>query len=343
GGDDCYSDLRPTSNYLGVESSIPAVKMEKVEKLAVPCLPVGEGPHWQEDLQALLFVDVFAKKLRRHFINTGRSQELYLDDGDSATHVSMVIPVEDDPEMMVVALGKNLSVVHWSVDDPDIHTTKPKVLHTTTDHRFNDAKCDPQGRLWAGTMCPLDDKGKALEYNNSSLYKFDHDLVCTSWVKKVTLSNGMTWSHDRKSFYYIDTVAEAIYHFDYDDEAGSISNQRVLLNYPEAGLQDQRPDGMTTDVDGNLWVACFGGRQVICVDPKEAKVIRKIAIPSKNVTSVCWGGKDYSTLYVTSGTLRTTPEERAAYPSSGGTFAVTGLGTKGTPPINYKVNLDKLK
>ncbi|KAK8730707.1 hypothetical protein OTU49_007878, partial [Cherax quadricarinatus] len=186
GGDDCYSDLRPTSNYLGVESSIPAVKMEKVEKLAVPCLPVGEGPHWQEDLQALLFVDVFAKKLRRHFINTGRSQELYLDDGDSATHVSMVIPVEDDPEMMVVALGKNLSVVHWSVDDPDIHTTKPKVLHTTTDHRFNDAKCDPQGRLWAGTMCPLDDKGKALEYNNSSLYKFDHDLVCTSWVKKVT-------------------------------------------------------------------------------------------------------------------------------------------------------------
>ncbi|KAK8730708.1 hypothetical protein OTU49_007878 [Cherax quadricarinatus] len=103
------------------------------------------------------------------------------------------------------------------------------------------------------------------------------------------------------------------------------------------------PDGMTIDIDGNLWVACFFGRQVICVDPKEAKVIRKIAIPSKNVTSVCWGGKDYSTLYVTSGALMTTPEERAAYPSSGGTFAVTGLGTKGTPPVNYKVNLDKLK
>ncbi|TOF71680.1 hypothetical protein CGJ15_27870, partial [Vibrio parahaemolyticus] len=70
------------------------------------------------DLQALLFVDIFDKKLRRHFINTGRHQELNLDDGGAAKGVNMVIPVEDDPELMVVGLGKNLSVVRWSVDDP---------------------------------------------------------------------------------------------------------------------------------------------------------------------------------------------------------------------------------
>ncbi|MDK2413195.1 SMP-30/gluconolactonase/LRE family protein, partial [Aphanizomenon sp. 202] len=124
---------------------------------------------------------------------------------------------------------------------------------------------------------------------------------------------------------------------------GAISNQRVLLDYESAGLKDQVPDGMTIDVDGNLWVACFGGGQVICVDPKAGKVIRQVAIPSKNVTSVCWGGPDYSTLYVTSGTLKMSKEEVAANPSSGGTFAVSGLGTKGLPPVAFKVDLEKLR
>ncbi|KAG7169961.1 Regucalcin-like 3, partial [Homarus americanus] len=234
---------------------------ETVEKLPVPCMKLGEGPHWQEDLQALLYVDVFDKALRRHFINTGRHQLLNLDDGGVAEVVSMVIPVHDDPELMVVGLGKALSVVRWSTSDPDIHTIKTKVIQTTTDDHFNDAKCDPQGRLWAGTMGPLDEKGELLEFNTSSLFKYDHDLVFTSWVQKVTISNGLAWSHDRKTFYYIDTPAKSIYYFDYADAAGTISNQRVLLEYEAAGLQDQFPDGMTIDVEGNLWVACFGGSQ----------------------------------------------------------------------------------
>lgn len=72
------------------------------------------------------------------------------DDGGAAEVVSAVIPIAGEPELYLVALGKNLSVVRWSTSDPDQHTATPKIIQTTTDDHFNDAKCDPRGRLWAG-------------------------------------------------------------------------------------------------------------------------------------------------------------------------------------------------
>ncbi|XP_064110835.1 regucalcin-like [Macrobrachium nipponense] len=315
----------------------------KVDQLPVPCIKLGEGPHWLEKEQALLYVDVFSKALRRHFIKSGRHQVLTLDDGGAAETVSVVIPVEGEPELFVVGLGNTLSVVRWSVSDADQITVKPSVIQTTTDDHFNDAKCDPQGRLWAGTMCPLDDKGELLEYNTSSLWKYDHELEFTQWVKGVTISNGLAWSHDRKTCYYIDSPAKTVDAFDYDDADGKISNRRTILNYDTAGLKDQVPDGMTIDTEGNLWVACFGGAQVICVDPKEKKVVRQVSLPSKNITSACWGGPNYDILYVTSGTLKLTPQEIAGNPAAGGTFAISNTGAKGLPPMNFKANLQKLK
>ncbi|KAK7079237.1 hypothetical protein SK128_006064 [Halocaridina rubra] len=314
----------------------------KVEKLPVPCIKLGEGPHWLENDQALLYVDVFDKTLVRYFINSGRRQTLLVDDGGVAETVSAVVPVEGEPELFVAAIGKTLSVVRWAVNDPDHVTKQGKVIQTTTDDHFNDAKCDPQGRLWAGTMSPLDDKGDIMEFNTSSLYKYDHDLEFTQWVTKVTISNGLAWSHDRKTFYYIDSPAKSVDAFDYDDAAGTIGNRRVILDYKTAGLEEQVPDGMSIDTDGNLWIACFGGGQVICLDPKAKKVIRQVKIPSKSTTSTCWGGPDYDILYVTSGTLKLFQQEIADNPNAGGTFAISGTGCKGLPPTNFKANLDKL-
>ncbi|KAK3895110.1 hypothetical protein Pcinc_001156, partial [Petrolisthes cinctipes] len=230
--------------------------------LPVPCMGLGEGPHWIQQQQALVFVDAFDMKLRRYFVDSGRHQVLHIDDGGIHKTVTFVIPVEGDDEKLVVGLGNTVSVVHWSPSHPDTHTTKPMAtLHTTTDDHFNDAKCDPQGRLWPGTMTPLGKEGQLLEFNNSSLFKLTSDLTCTTQVKKVTISNGMAWSNDNKYFYYIDSPAKAVYQYDYEATAGAISNQRVLVDYEAAGLKDQVPDGMTIDVEGNLWVACFGGGQ----------------------------------------------------------------------------------
>ncbi|KAK3877111.1 hypothetical protein Pcinc_018146 [Petrolisthes cinctipes] len=315
----------------------------EVKQVSMPLLRLGEGPRWLEEQQALVLVDCFAKELRRHFVDTSRNQVLHIKDGGTSKMVNFVIPVEGEPELMVVGVGNKVSLVHWPPSDPDSHTTTPITLHTFTDDHFNVAKCDPQGRLWAGTLSPTADNIKPVIPNAGGLYRFDHDLVCTKWAKDVTISNGMTWSADRKHFYYVDSLAYCIYQFDYNDTEGTISNQRVLLDYEAAGLKDQAPDGMTTDVDGNLWVACFAGNQVICVDPRECRVVRRVALPVSQVTSVCWGGPDYSTLYVTSAQVQLSPEQLAASPTAGATFAVTGLGTKGFPPPNYKVDLKKLR
>ncbi|XP_042859950.1 regucalcin-like [Penaeus japonicus] len=242
---------------------------------------------------------------------------------------------------MAVA-GKDLSLFRWSVYDPDDHNTTAKAIHTTRDFGFNDAKCDPQGRLWAGTVAPLEKDAVATEADAAGLYRLDSNLVVTKWAS-VFLSNGLAWSPDRRSFYYVDTHTRTIDEFDYHDESGAISNRRPLLNYTEAGLEDQVPDGMAIDVAGNLWVASFGRHQVLCLDPRTRRIVRRITIPAKNPTSVCWGGPDYSILFVTSGTLFMSQEEIDANPSSGRTFAVTGLGTKGLPAARFRVNFDKLR
>nr|XP_027215029.1 regucalcin-like [Penaeus vannamei] len=158
----------------------------------------------------------------------------------------------------------------------------------------------------------------------------DSNLKVSKWATS-SLSNGLAWSLDRKTFYFVDSHPRTIDAFDYDDESGAISNRRVVFDFYKAGLKDQFPDGMAIDVDGNLWVASFGGYQVLCVNPRTGRILRRVAIPAKNVSSVCWGGPDYSTLFVTSGTLGMSPEEVAANPSSGGTFAVTGPAPRASP------------
>ncbi|XP_068203862.1 regucalcin-like [Palaemon carinicauda] len=312
----------------------------KVGELPVSRLYLGEGPHWQEDIEALLYVDVFNKAVCRYFVNTGRCQVLHIDDGGKAKTVTIVVPVEGCKDWYVVSVGNTLCGVQWKVTDPDNHTTKPKVLQVTLDSHFNDGKCDPQGRLWAGTMGPQDDKGELLKMNVSSLYRLDSNLTMNKCVDKVSVSNGLTWSPDKKHFYYIDSEAFSIDAFCYDDLTGQIGNRRVLLDYKKSQLGEDIPDGMTCDVSGNLWVANFKGSKVICVNPETGQVIRQVNLPSKNVTSVCWGGPDYSTLFVTSGKMRLTQDELEKIPAAGATFAVTGLGAKGFPANGFRPDLD---
>ncbi|XP_047486130.1 regucalcin-like [Penaeus chinensis] len=314
-----------------------------VEQLDFPPLVLGEGPYWIESLQALMLADVYSNILRRRFFPSGRHQVLHLDStGDPLDVITAAIPVEGERDVFVGVEGKHISFLHWAPYDPDDHNTTSAIIHTTKDFAFNDAKCDPQGRLWAGTTVPLDENVQVTEANASGLYRMDSKLEVTKWAT-VSLSNGLAWSLDRKNFYYVDSHTRTVDVFDYDDESGAISNRRVILDFNKAGLRDQFPDGMAIDVDGNLWVASFGGHQVICVDPRTGRILRRVAIPAKNVSSVCWGGPDYATLFVTSGTLGMKPEEIRANSLSGGTFAVTGLGTKGLPAAQFRVNFLQLQ
>lgn len=324
-----------------------AKRMSGVEiKQVAPSVGLGEGPYWSQEDKALLFVDIVNGDVHRLFLETGRHQVLHVEADESGASVSLVIPVEGDRDLFLVGLGRSLAVVRWAVSDPDRHAVKAEaVLHTdpqSPTNRFNDGKCDPQGRLWAGTMGFESTPGEP-RLHQGSLFRLGHDLQLSHMVDKISIANGLAWSHDKKTFYYIDSCTYCVEAFDYDDNTGSISNRRPVLGYKAAGLQKDIPDGMCIDEAGNLWVANFYGKKVICVDPHAGKILRTVELPAQLTTSVCWGGPDYSTLFVTSARTGLTEEQLAAEPGEGGTFAITGLGARGVPPTKFKADMSLLR
>ncbi|GAQ90022.1 hypothetical protein KFL_005900080 [Klebsormidium nitens] len=188
--------------------------------------------------------------------------------------------------------------------------------------RFNDGKVDPAGRFWVGHMNlhwrdPTVAKGKLYCLDPA---KKDDGLVVK--LNDTVLSNGLCWSSDKRSFFWVDTSLQKAYHFDYDLESGDISNQKVCVDVPEDfGL----PDGMTIDSNDKLWIAIGESGHVAQYDPETGKELQRVKLPVKRPTSLEFGGKDLSELYVT------TREEPGKNPSphAGGLFRAHIPGVKG--------------
>jgi sugar lactone lactonase YvrE len=192
------------------------------------------------------------------------------------------------------------------------------------DNRFNDGKCDPRGRFIAGTM----DMGE--KDPNGSLYSFDGKSV-TKLMGDVTISNGMAWSPDYKIFYYIDTPTREVKAFDYDLETGAIANPRVVVQIPDGFGW---PDGMTSDMQGNLWVAMWGGAQVTKWNPATGQLLERIPVPAKNVSSCVFGGKNMNELYLTSARVGLEEETLKQYPLTGGVFRLE-TKVEGMPSFQF--------
>ncbi|XP_076042844.1 regucalcin-like isoform X2 [Oratosquilla oratoria] len=275
----------------------------------------------------------------------GSESQTQREDVGTGPTTTIIIPVEGLTDHYVITIGRSIAVIEWKPSDPDQHSVKPKVLlhfdaHSPINY-FNDGKCDAKGRLWAGII--REREPDIIDLHKGALYRIDPDLKTTTCTDKISISNGLTWSIDLTLFYYNDSYAGSVYVFDYNHETGEIKNRRVLLDYKTQGWGKDTPDGMTIDTDGNLWVANFYGQKVICIDPKEGRVVRTVAMPCKNITSVCWGGPNYDVLYVTSAQKGLSAEELKAQPEAGATFAITGLGVRGQPSPKFKADLNVLK
>jgi sugar lactone lactonase YvrE len=191
-------------------------------------------------------------------------------------------------------------------------------------NRFNDGKCDPLGRFLAGTM-DMNEKDPS-----GSLYSFDGKSV-VKLFDNVTISNGLAWSPDYKTIYYIDTPSREVKAFDYDLETGGIANMRVVVNIPETFGW---PDGMTSDTQGNLWVAMWGGAQVTKWNPNTGELLEQIPVPAKNVSSCVFGGKNRNELYLTSARIGVDEETLKQYPLTGGVFRVE-TEVEGMPTFEF--------
>ncbi len=276
---------------------------------------VGEGPIWDAEQGVLYWVDILSSKLYAYNPVT-RENRTY----EVGQHVGTVVPRVSGGVMLAVYDG-------FAAFDP---ATQELTLLANPEadlpgNRFNDGKCDPAGRFWAGSMA-YSDQG-----TQGSLYRMDTDLSVHKMLGDIAISNGIVWSLDHTTMYYIDSLALTVRAFDYDLATGDIANERVAIRVQEEmGL----PDGMAIDAEGMLWVAHFGGSCVRRWDPQTGVVLDKIDLPTAQITACAFGGPDLGTLYITSGANGYTAEDMAREPHAGGLFQVDA-GVKGVPTFAF--------
>jgi sugar lactone lactonase YvrE len=195
------------------------------------------------------------------------------------------------------------------------------------DNRFNDGKCDPAGRFWAGTMSLSGKKGAG------SLYALEANHGVVLKIPEVSVSNGLAWSPDQATFYFIDTPSSKITAFDYDNKSGNLSNKRTAVAIPpELGI----PDGMTIDAEGMLWVALWNGWGVTRWNPYTGELLQQIKLPVAQVTSCTFGGKELQDLYITTAKTGLSQEELGKQPLAGAVFVFKNIGIKGLPAVLFK-------
>ncbi|KAM9835834.1 regucalcin [Aulostomus maculatus] len=289
----------------------------KVDPVVKESALIGEGPVWEESKQSLLFVDIAGKKIHRWSPMTNQVQSM-----ETGQMVGFAVPRQSGG--YVAGVGRKIVTVDWSTQ---MMRSLVEVDGDKPNNRLNDGKVDPIGRLLAGTM-GMEESPAVVPRQQGSLFSLTSDRTLTKLVHKVDISNGMDWSMDQRTFFYIDSLSLTVDAFDYDVNMGHISNRHVVYRMQDGeGL----PDGMTIDTNGRLWVACYNGGQVINIDPETGVRLQTVSLPVTKTTSCCFGGPDYSDLYVTSASLGLSQSELRQQPLAGATFKVTGLGVKGRP------------
>ena len=271
---------------------------------------VGEAPHWDERAESLLFVDLTRGAVFRYDRSGVRAGSFSV-----GQEVGAVVPRRGGG--LVLAVRDGIAVAS---DTGEGFELAAPVERDISGNRMNDAKCDPAGRLFAGTT--------AFDFSPASaaLYRVEPDWSFERVAGEVTQSNGLAWSPDGRRMYFIDSATQGVDVFDYDVSAGSIANRRRLVTIERGqGI----PDGMTTDEKGNLWVACFGGATVRCFSPA-GEPLGEVAFPVTQVTSCAFGGPGLADLYVTSAAYRLSPGQLTRQPHAGATF-VCRPGAVGMP------------
>lgn len=274
--------------------------LQVVESVVSSACTLGEGPVWYE--RSFWWVDIEEKRLH-HWVPGTDIVETH----DFPERIGFAVPARDGTWRIGLQSGIH-AFDPGSGEVRMLHDPEPERPH----NRFNDGKCDPQGRLWAGTMST---RG---EMETGALYRISGGL-CVRMVAPVTISNGLAWDMAKNAFYYIDSPTRKVSAYDYNPETGDIANHRVLWSAPEGWGS---PDGMTIDTAGNLWVAFYGGYGVACIDTESAKVVEKLEVPAPNVTSCAFGGENLDILFMTTARAGMKADQLVSYPLAGNIFAV---------------------
>jgi len=261
----------------------------------------GEGAVWHAAHNAVYWTDI--NRFLIHLLNLADSSvRTWLFD-EPVTSLALT----DREDVLVVVLGSR--VILW---EPATDTRHDPLflLDGWPVVRLNDARCDPRGSLWIGSMrnnVNADGSSGEAGGQDGILIRLDPDGKATAWRRGVGIANTLAWSPDRRRFYFGDTLANVIWVYDYDSSSGAISNEQPFLQ----GFTRGFPDGSTVDSDGCLWNCRFYGNCIVRVAP-DGKIDRVVEMPVKNITTCTFGGADLKTLFVTTASAEAPRGDRLA-------------------------------
>jgi sugar lactone lactonase YvrE len=276
---------------------------------------LGECPLWSVGEQALYWIDINAPSLNRFDPASGRNVAMPMPEsiGSYAFRAN---------GGFVVALRSGI----WLCDARGaLERRVADAPYDTRRQRFNDGRCDPQGRFVVGTMNEAQDEPSA------ALYRVDAGFRIAELFSGMTISNGLAWSPDGRTMYHADTPTRTVRAFDYDAATGTPSRGRVFAQWSGAG---ERPDGGATDSAGHYFAALYGDGRIAEVAPDGTQVAT-FEVPALCPTMCAFGGSDLRTLYVTTARQKRAAAELERYPQSGGIFAMR-VGVPGRPEVAFR-------
>jgi sugar lactone lactonase YvrE len=312
-------------------AAVAALAAGPITALPVPASLLGESPFWHPDEGALYWCDIPGKLIQR-----------YVPASAERTHPHppqyQHWPMPSEPGCIAPLPGGGLLVAlreGLAQFDPTTAALKllAKAPYDPQHERFNDGKCDAAGRLWVGTIY------EPRTQPNAALYRYAGSKL-ERMAGGVTVSNGLAFSPDARTLYWSDTTSHRIFALDHDPLAGTVSNRRVLAQFPtkEASQEGQqghdgqlrqpgpgvtnldryggRPDGAAVDAEGAYWVAMFEGQRLLRLAP-DGHILGELRLPVRCPTMPCFGDADLKTLYITTSRERRPAEELAAQPWAG--------------------------
>jgi sugar lactone lactonase YvrE len=272
-----------------------------------------EGPLWHEDLQALFWLDIPAGRLYRYDPASNTHALAYAVDGQIGGYT-----IQEGGELLM--FGERGRIWTW---DPRTGAERLVIEEIPAERgtRFNDVIADPEGRVFAGTMPDGDRSGH--------LYRLDRDGSLTLLLDNAGVSNGMDFTPDLTRMYHTNTTERTISRYLYDRASGDISLDSVVVRVPEG---EGSPDGMTLDEHGDIWSARWEGGALFHYSP-EGRLLGSKAFPARKVSSLTFGGPDWTDVYVTlaGGT------DRKAEGEGAGALYRTSLGVAGRPPFRSRI------
>jgi sugar lactone lactonase YvrE len=282
---------------------------------------VGESILWCHEERSLYWIDICGRRIHRY-------------EPDGARHDTWETPDFPTSIAMRKSGGFLVSLQHqicfWQPDGRFETFVEPEP--DMPRNRLNEGRVAPDGSFWVASMqnnLNSDGSSRPMTASTGAVYRIDS----SGNIKKLTenifgISNTMAWS-DEGDFYFADTMANAIYRFDYDAVSSTLGKQEIFVSDIGQGA----PDGSTLDSYGRIWNCRFGGGSVLCFD-RNGSVCETLRLPVTSPTSCTFGGKDLSTLYITSAQFGLSHAEVVSNPIEGCLLSAK-VGVVGNPEPKF--------